>query len=74
MEMIINRRLISFACAMALVIGLCGHLIPAKVSALSSDEIQSQIEELEKQHEQLQTEIDELEQQKQERRENLNDR
>ena len=51
---------------MAVVIGLCSHLMPAKVSALSSDEIQSQIEELEKQNEQLQSEIDELEQQKQE--------
>ena len=60
MKMITFRRLISLLCAAALVIGLCGLVLPAKVKALSSDEIQEQIEELEAQNEQLQSQIDEL--------------
>ena len=59
------RRLISFVCAASLVIGLCGSVLPAKVKALSSDEIQEQIDELEEQNEQIQAQIEELEQQKQ---------
>ena len=45
MKMMKYHRLISFVCAAALVIGLCGSVLPAKVKALSSDEIQEQIEE-----------------------------
>lgn len=47
------------------MVGLCGSVLPAKVYALSSDEIQKQIDELEEQNEQIQAQIDELEQQKQ---------
>ncbi len=59
------RRIISFICVVALMVGLCGSVLPAKVYALSSDEIQKQIDELEEQNEQIQAQIDELEQQKQ---------
>ena len=59
------RRIISFICVAALMVGLCGSVLPAKVYALSSDEIQKQIDELEEQNEQIQAQIDELEQQKQ---------
>ena len=65
MKMMKYHRLISFVCAAALVIGLCGSVLPAKVKALSSDEIQEQIDELEEQNEQIQAQIEELEQQKQ---------
>ena len=47
------------------MIGLCGSVLPAKVNALSSDEIQEQIDALEEQNEQIQAQIEELEQQKQ---------
>ena len=47
------------------MIGLCGSVLPAKVNALSSDEIQEQIDVLEEQNEQIQAQIEELEQQKQ---------
>ena len=60
------RRFVSFVCAATLVICLGQNLLPTKVSALSSDEIQAQIEELETQNEEIQAQIDELEQQKQE--------
>jgi murein DD-endopeptidase MepM/ murein hydrolase activator NlpD len=59
------RRLISYVCVAALMIGLCGSVLPAKVNALSSDEIQEQIDALEEQNEQIQAQIEELEQQKQ---------
>ena len=47
------------------MIGLCGSVLPAKVNALSSDEIQEQIDALEEQNEQIQAQIEELEQKKQ---------
>ena len=47
------------------MIGLCGSVLPAKINALSSDEIQEQIDALEEQNEQIQAQIEELEQQKQ---------
>ena len=65
MKMMKFHRLIAFVCAAALVAGLCGIALPTKVDALSSDEIQAQIEELEEQNEQIQSQIDDLEQQKQ---------
>lgn len=54
------RKILALLCAAALVIGITA--MPVKVDALTSDEIQAQIEELEAQNEEIQERIDELEQ------------
>ena len=60
-----HPRIPMLLCTAAVAAGLVFGLIPVGASALSSVEIQSQIEELEEQNQQLQEQIDALEQQKQ---------
>lgn len=58
----IHSRILAFLTAAAVALGAT-LAAPAQVNALSSNEIQSQIEELEQQNQQLEAEIAELEQQ-----------
>ena len=57
------RRTLAFLTAAAVVLGVVLAGGPTRVAALSSDELQSQIEELERQNEQIEEQIAELEQQ-----------
>ena len=57
------RRTLAFLTAVAVALGTFLVGMPAKVNALSSDELQSQIDELERQNEQIEAELAELEEQ-----------
>ena len=57
------RRTLAFLTAAAVALGVVLAGGPTRVAALSSDELQSQIEELERQNEQIEEQIAELEQQ-----------
>ena len=56
-------RILCFLVAAAVVFGMFMPTVPANVHALSSDEIQGQIQELEAQNQQIEEELAELEQQ-----------
>lgn len=58
------RKILVFLCIAALTISLASGLMPREVSALSSDEIQTQIDELEEQNQQIRDQLANLEQQK----------
>ena len=57
------RRTLAFLIAAAVALGAVLAGVPAKVNALSSDELQDQIEDLERRNEQIEAELAELEQQ-----------
>lgn len=59
-----HRNFLALLCAVVLVLGILSALEPTEVSALSSDEIQSQIDALEEQNQQIRDQLDDLEQQK----------
>ena len=58
-----HRRTLAFLTAAAVALGTILAGPPAKVNALSSDELQDQIEDLERRNEQIEAELAELEQQ-----------
>lgn len=58
-----RRRILCLLVAAAVMLGMIPRVIPARVNALSSDEIQGQIDELELHNEQIRAELAELEQQ-----------
>ena len=57
------RRTLAFLIAAAVALGAVLAGVPAKVNALSSDELQDQIEDLERRNEQIEAQLAELEQQ-----------
>ena len=58
-----HRRIFSLVCAALIVAGMTSGTMCTRVSALSSDEIQSQIDELEEQNQEIQAQLAQLEQQ-----------